>query len=391
MKILFLSSWFPYPPDTGGKIRILNLVKYLSEYYHLTFLAFSRSGKVGAEKLEAMRAYCNVLEPVVLPKPKPIIGNILPNPRWHSEEMRNKIKKALKDGDFDIVIAAEVLAGYYGAEIKGMPRILDNCELTVFIERCASEPHSLKRLLYRLEWWRKRIFTTALVRGYDACTVVSEQERGHLLNLQHGRESVVIVPNGVDVKAHLIDCDPPEPYSLVYSGALTYHANLDAMEFFLNSVFPLIKARHPQALLRITGDNSDVDLSSLPLEETSGVEFTGFLQDVRSCVAQSHVCVVPLRVGGGTRLKILEAMALGTPVVSTSKGAEGLNVTPGKNILIADSAEAFADKVCQLLEDDILRCALIDNARLLVTKQYDWRTCVRPLEALIENLVLTAQ
>lgn len=387
MNILFLSSWFPYPPDTGGKIRIFNMVKYLSEHHQITFLAFSRSGRVGVNRLKEMGRYCsNIIEPEVMPKPKGIIGYLSPNPRWHSKEMRTKIKEAIKSQCFDVLIAAEILAGFYGAKISSIPRILDNCELTVLIERYKDELNRIKRLYHYYEWRKKRNFTANLARQYDACTVVSEQEKNNLLDLIHEKKHVFIVPNGVDVYTNIGNFGQSQPYSMVYPGALSFHANLDAMEFFLTSIFPLIRSKYSKATLRITGNNTTVELNHLPIGEQFGVILTGYLHDVRPCIAQSKVCIVPLRLGGGTRLKILEAMALGTPVVSTSKGAEGLCVTHGKNILIADSPETFTNAVCQLFKNNALREKIIRNAHKLVTEKYDWKICIQPLNDLIVRL-----
>ncbi len=386
MNLLFLSSWFPQPADTGSKLRILNLLKCLSEDHHVTFLAFSRAGEVSQDRLEALRSHGEILPPVVLPRPWPLIGTVLPNPRWHSEEMRARIREATRRRRFDALLASEVLAGFYGAELPGVPRILDNCELTVLIERCTREPSLIRRLRCRAEWRSKRNFTASLVRRYDACAVVSEQERKHLLDLGAEPDRVLVVPNGVDVVANAPVWAPAEPCTLVYAGALTFHANLDAMQFFVNAILPVIRRTHPRVVLRITGEHQGVDLRRLPHGEKVGVRLTGPLSDVRPCVAGSAVCVVPLRVGGGTRLKILEAMALGTPVVSTSKGAEGLDVSPGNDILIADSPEQFAAAVCRLLDDGRLRQAIAEQARRTVVEQYDWRLCIRPLERCLDRL-----
>lgn len=386
MYLLFLSSWFPQPADTGSKLRILNLLKCLSKHHHVTFLAFSRAGEVSRDRMEALRSYGKILPPVVLPRPWPVIGKVLPNPRWHSQEMRARIQETTTRQRFDAVLASEILAGFYGAEVPGVPRFLDNCELTVLIERCTREPSLVRRLRSRVEWRSKRNFTASLVRRYDACAVVSEQERNHLLDLGAEPDRVLVVPNGVDIEANVPKWGPAEPCTLVYAGALTFHANLDAMEFFVNAILPLIRRTHPQALLRITGEYQGVDLRRLPHGEKVGVQLTGPLSDVRPCVAGSVVCVVPLRVGGGTRLKILEAMALGTPVVSTSKGAEGLQVSPGKDILLTDTPEQFAAAVCRLLDDGGLRQAITESARRTVVERYDWRRCIRPVLRCLDQL-----
>ena len=199
-----------------------------------------------------------------------------------------------------------------------------------------------------------------------------------------GYEGLAIVPNGVDLEVNSGDFGAPRPDTLIYSGALTYDANFDAMAFFLRDVFPLIRARRPNVHLRITGGYQGVPIEQLPLG--TGVELTGYLDNIQLAVAQSWLCVVPLRVGAGTRLKILEAMALGTPVVSTSKGAEGLEVTHGEDILIADEPEEFANGVVRLLEDRDLRARLSINGRRLVEETYSWERCSGRLERLLVEI-----
>jgi len=163
----------------------------------------------------------------------------------------------------------------------------------------------------------------------------------------------------------------PKADSLVFNGALTYYANADAMRFFAGEILPRIRAQRPSVMLRITGRSDGVDLTWLSAD--GSVALTGYLDDVRPVVAGSWACVVPLRIGGGTRLKILEAMALGTPVVATSKGAEGLDITPDQEVLIADEPAAFAAQTVCLLGDPELRQRLAANARLLVEERYGWQ------------------
>jgi glycosyltransferase involved in cell wall biosynthesis len=205
------------------------------------------------------------------------------------------------------------------------------------------------------------------------------------MRLMPGYDALAVVTNGVDLKANTGDFGTSKPDTLIYPGALTYVANFDAMEFFLQDILPLVKAQRPNVRLRITGGYDGVPVERLPLG--NGAELTGYLDDIRPAVAQSWTCVVPLRVGGGTRLKILEALALGTPVISTSKGAEGLEVTHEENILIADDPESFARAVLRLLGDEALRTKLSVNGRRLVEERYSWEICARQLDQLLDQVV----
>jgi glycosyltransferase involved in cell wall biosynthesis len=193
-----------------------------------------------------------------------------------------------------------------------------------------------------------------------------------------------VVPNGVDCEHNRPGLVETRPFSLVYNGALTYSANYDAMSYFLAVIYPLIKQQVPEVSLTITGSLTGVELSGLALDKS--VHLSGYVDDIRIPVAEAAVCVVPLRQGGGTRLKILEAMALGTPVVATSKGAEGLDVTPSHDILIADEPAGFAAQVVHLLRSGILREQQSANARHLVEQRYDWNQIGRRFVSLVEDV-----
>ncbi len=182
---------------------------------------------------------------------------------------------------------------------------------------------------------------------------------------------VTVIPNGVDTARNRPGLADPQPDTLVFNGALTYYANADAMRYFLAEIFSVIRTAVPRLCMQITGRHDGVDLKGLSIGD--GVMLTGYLDDVRPVVSGSWACVVPLRIGGGTRLKILEAMALGTPVISTSKGAEGLAVSHEQDILIADEPAEFARQTVRVLKDRVLRERLAANARRLVEANYGWQ------------------
>ncbi len=396
MRILFLSSWFPYPPDNGARIRVLNLLKQLSRQHEITLLAFTQ--EEAQPKLEQIRAYCREIQTVPRRPFHPhrlraLMGFLLPQPRaltdTYSLPMHNLVQRTLAQNRFDIVVASEIGIGLgtapYIRELNSIPRILEDLELLMIKGRISAERGWGQRLRYSLTWWKLRRFAARLLRDLDGCTVASEQERDLVLDLVPGYRSLAVVPNGIDLDFYAGNFGTPESGSLIFPGALTYQANFDAMDFFLRQVFPSVKAKCPGVTLRITGRTDGVSVDRLPLSE--GVTLTGYLDDVRPCVARSWACVVPLRQGGGTRLKILEAMALGTPVVSTSKGAEGLEATPGEDILIADEPTAFAEAVLRLLDDRALRARLATNGRKLVESQYGWEGIGERLDQLLREVV----
>jgi sugar transferase (PEP-CTERM/EpsH1 system associated) len=394
MKILFLSSWFPYPPDNGSRIRIFNLIKQLSKEHDITLLSFSRNGEVAEERLRVMRQYCSTVQAVPLAPFRPgsfrsILGLFSSRPRsfvdTYSRGMQRLVERAGREGDFTVVIASQMATAPYAVTLKGLPRIVEEVELATLREQYINQSRFGRRLRYGLMWWKTKRFTAHLLRQFDGCTVASQRERSNVLGIAPNCQHVEVVLNGVDLDRYKGHFGAPEPGTLVFPGALTYSANFDAMAFFLHKVFPLVKAHWPKVILRITGKTNGVPVDRLPLDES--VILTGYLDDVRPAVAQSWVCVVPLRVGGGTRLKILEAMALGTPVVSTTKGAEGLEITPGEDILIAEEPTAFADAVLRLLDDPTLRAKLAANGQRLVREQYVWDQIGKKLDQLLHQIV----
>jgi glycosyltransferase involved in cell wall biosynthesis len=192
------------------------------------------------------------------------------------------------------------------------------------------------------------------------------------------------LPNGVDLARNQPGPVEPLPDTLVFNGALTYYANAEAMRTFAGEILPRIREQRPEVRLKITGRSDGVDLGWLPAD--GSVALTGYLDDVRPAVAGSWACVVPLRTGGGTRLKILEALALGTPVVATPKGAEGLEVTPEQDILIAGEPAAFAAQTVRLLGDPQLRLRLAENGRHLVEEKYGWEAIGRRFTRMVESI-----
>lgn len=393
MRVLFISRWFPYPPDNGAKIRAFNLIKHLSSRHEITLLSFA-PGPVSKERVSEMETYCRCVRTVLHKEFSPnrlkaLLGFFSPHPRsvvdTYSREMQALVEEVGTRHFFDVVVASELGSAPYAFLLNQTPCVLDELELAVIHEQFARQRNLVSKARYGLTWWKLSRFVAQLLRQFWGCTVVSEQERRLVMAIEPDYGALVVVPNGVDLEASRGDFGMPERDTLIYPGALTYSANFDAMEFFLRDIFPLVKDQCPNVNLRITGDYEGVPIERLSLD--NGVELTGYLDEIRPAVAQSWACVVPLRMGSGTRLKILEAMALGTPVVSTSKGAEGLVVTHGESILIADCPDDFALAVIGLLRDEELRARLSANGRRLVEQRYSWEMCTRQLEQLLCQVV----
>lgn len=391
MRIAFISWWWPYPANNGSRIRIYNLLRHLGQRHQITLLSFAEQDEATPEQIEHLRQFCAHVE--VVPKLtyqpdtfKSLVGYLSRWPRSlvdvYSPIMTALVKDLANSGTLDAIIASEFQTIRYLEAAPTTPAILDQIEVTSFYDRVKNADGQASKLRAQLTVSKlERALKGLLARGV-AFSVVSEEEKHLQERFSPPGGRIEVVPNGVDTEANQPDAGMTiHPNTIIYTGAVTYFANLDAVEYFIKDVFPLVRARVPHAQFSVTGGTGNVDVSALKAQP--GVVFTGYLPSVAPAVQASWVNVVPLRVGSGTRLKILESMALGVPVVSTTKGAEGLNVHHGEDILIADAPQALADAVVLLMNDDALRARLVKAGRALVEREYDWGVIAAQLNELL--------
>jgi len=392
MNILFLSPWFPFPLENGSKIRIYNLIKNLSRHHDVRLISFIREGeRIDSQGLEGI---CNVEATIPFQEFNPrslksIAGFLAPIPRsvvdCYSSQMAKQVEISIKLHRPALIIASEIATALYGGRKWKIPCILDEMQLGLNYQLHTNSSSYFSRARKEIYRYKLHTYTKYMVKQYDACTVASEIEHRFVSNILGRMGNIYVLPNGVDIDLNKPANVDIQPDTLIYQGALTFSANLDAMSYFTTEIFPIVQREVPQVVIRITGRNDGVDLSHLSLNEN--VKFTGFVPDIRSEVSRSWACVVPLRLGGGTRLKILEAMALGTPVVASSKAVEGLYVTPGYHVLIGDTPEDFAFQVIRLLKDEQLRDMLSRNGRELVEKNYAWIDIGTCFEQIIDSVM----
>jgi glycosyltransferase involved in cell wall biosynthesis len=396
LRILWLSHWFPYPPDNGARLRTYHLIRQLASRHEVALLAFTEQPP-GPDHLKALEPVCRVLEVLPCPNFQPrslrsLAGYFAPMPRYlvdtYSPAMVRALDHHVATGWPQVIVSSEIgpATGMsrYALEMMGLPRLVEDLELVALRDRWRNAQGVQDRLSWELRWRKTTHYVRRLLRELDGCTVASQEELNCLTWIAGTSNSLAVIPNGVEPALYVGDFGSPEPDTLVFSGSLSFHFNFEAVAFFLAEIYPRIRARRPRVTLRITGRTEGIPLDRLP--QQPGVLFTGYVEDIRPVVARSWVSIAPLKRGGGTRLKVLEAMALGTPVVSTSKGVEGIEAESGRDLLIADEPDEFAEAVVSLLENYELRKTLSRNGRGMVMAGYDWESIGRRFEAVLSQV-----
>lgn len=395
MRILWLGKSLLHPVDFGGRIRSYQLLRQLVRRHEITFLALDE-WRSGPEVHAAAAEYCHAL--TVVPHPRAAafsagfwldLARNLVSPRPYfvmaceSAPMRRAIADALRMAPPELIVCDFLATSVNLADTPGVPRLLfeHNVESAIWRRLAEAQGGGPRRLYLREQWRKTRRFEAAACRRFDHVVAVSEADRAALARAS-GRNNVSAIPTGVD--AAYFRPGPPErvrPAHLVFTGAMDWLPNQDAMLFFLREILPRLRRARPEVTLTIVGRHPLPELARA-CRDLPGVTLTGRVDDTRPFMEEAAVIVVPLRAGGGTRLKIYEAMAMDKPVVSTRVGAEGLPLTEERDILLADTPEAFAAAVLRLLDRPEEARAMGQRAGARVRAEQGWEVAADRFEVI---------
>jgi glycosyltransferase involved in cell wall biosynthesis len=389
MKVLWVTFGLPFPADAGVRQRDYYLIREVSHSAQVILFCLVKDGS--ATDPGALRDLCERVEIWPMPRslPPPLLLRRLPAGAWRNfyPQAAARIGEMARTERPGIVqIEHSLLAAYRDA----VPAALQ-CRTVLSLHNVASEQYRRfarlegglpQRFAYRLKSWLMRRTETRYLPRFDCCLTVSRAESAFVTQLLPAIRPVVI-ENGVDCAA--LRPLPDGGATLLFPGVMDYRPNADAAIFFCREILPLVRSRIPDVKLVIAGHAPPPRVRQLAAG--LGVEVAGYVKDMVPYYSRAAVTVVPLRAGGGTRLKILESMALGRPVVSTTVGCEGLDVGPGRHILIADAPEEFAHCVTRLLLDPVLRERIAGEARRLVEERYDWRAMGERLVGVYKGLL----
>ena len=398
MRILWVKMGGLWPSTTGGRVRSLHTISELSRRHQVTVVTTHGAGDDPDGLARCLSNCARVISvPFVVPKrgSKAFRGAVVQSwfsryPvdlwKWQVPEVRAQVE-AVMAGGLDLVVADFLFASINVPVISAAPVVLfeHNVEYQIWRRLAALERRPWIRALLEVEWRKLRAREADACRHADLTIAVSGDDRRRLERLAPGIRAVSI-PTGVDTDYFTPQPLAERPSHLVFSGSMDWHPNEDAVVYFLDAILPAIRARVPETTFTVVGRNPTTRLRDAAVR-AGGVTVTGTVSDVRPAVAEGAVYVVPLRAGGGTRLKIFEAFAMARPVVSTAVGAEGLGVEPGRHYIRADEPREFAAAVVSLLGDPERRHRLGSAGRHLVETCYSWPTIGRAFEQRCEEVV----
>ena len=393
MHILQISPQLPYPPDSGGRVAIYNILKHLSRHHEITLATFVTEET--EQYIPNLEPYCRKIIAVkhnnTTTKFGMLVNMFSSQPytmtKFYSLEMAQQIADAAqRDGVNFVHIDHLHMAQYVGALPQAMPAILreHNVESTIMRRFAEQSVHPLIKLYARIQSQRLYQYEGEIGAQFDRCIAVTRVD-GQTLQEMMPAAQVDVVPDGVDTdwfnpKALEIQA---EPLRLVTTGDYGWAPTADGLMFFIREIFPVIRARMPEVTLSVVGRKPPEAIRNMG----QGIEVLGRVEDVRVEVMRGAVFVAPTRIGSGIRLKILEAMALQRPVVSTSVGCEGIEAEPETHLLVADDPAIFADSVIRLLEDKSLQTSMTRNAARLIEERYAWHTLAKQLSDTYEDIV----
>ncbi len=396
MKILFLSTENPYPPDGGHHLRTFNVLKILARRHQIYFVGFAQN-KSEFKYIPEIKKFCETVDIYKVSKSGynksflllacrnlfskyPLIAR-----RYFIQEARKRIEQLFDQYSIDLVHMDMLALGLYQGILRDTPVILTNHNVeSLRIYRWMQIEKNLfvKGFLF-YQYLKLRAFEKSICPEFDRCIVVSEYDKNYLKNLCC-MDNFVVIPNGVDTRYFKPESAEVKKDHLVWVGGMTGPYNSNAVDFFMQKIWSLIKYKVPGATIDFAGGGPTQTLRNKALEDKS-VQVLGFVPDIRPIVQRASVFIAPIRIGSGTKIKVLNAMAQAKPVVATTTAAEGIDVTPEENILIADDPGEFAEKIVYLLNHEHIAREIGTKARELIEKKYSWDVISDDIHRTYEN------
>ncbi|MBP3763292.1 MAG: glycosyltransferase [Bacteroidales bacterium] len=386
MKIAIVLPRFPYPLEKGDKLRAYHQIVELSHHNEVYLFAVSHR-RVSPEELAAVEVHCKKVCIVTPPKwvsYKNVVRNYfctksLQLGYWDSQRARRACRAFIQEVQPDVIYSQMVRTMPLVARLD-YPKVMDFQDaLSMNTERRMEQARCLWRYILHFEFKMLRSTEYKAFRVFDRLTIISESDRDAI---PHRRsDEVQIVRNGVDFD-YFKPLDLPKQHDIVFCGNMQYRPNVDAATFLVREVMPLVWERHPGATVMLAGATPKNAVRNLASDR---VIVTGSVDDIRPCYAQSRLFVAPMRLGSGLQNKLLEAMSMGIPCITTPLANEALGATDGQHLLLGSTAGELADRICALLDDNALRSRLADSALSFVRDRFSWQAVGSQLQTILHE------
>ncbi|NWG16306.1 MAG: glycosyltransferase [Chloroflexi bacterium] len=392
MRVLLLTQVLPYPPDSGPKVKTYYVLKYLAQQHDVTLVSFVRDSDK-PEYIRHLESLCERVVTVPMSRsPVRDLGFLFKSltggqPWMMLRDERPEMRAALRDlaatTHFDVVHADQLNMGQYALPFTGSRKVLDlHNALWVLYKRLAETLPPTKPMKYILlrDWRLLRRYEGALCRAFDAVTAVSQEDRAALIEAG-ARDDIAVIPIAIDTDEQAFIQRQPSGPHIVHIGTMYWPPNIDGITWFLDEIYPRIKQQVPDVRCTLIGARPPASIVERSQRDPS-LTVTGYVEDPLPYLRDSSMMIVPLRAGGGMRVKILNALSQGIPMVSTTVGCEGIAVENDRDILIADAPQPFAAACVRLLADADLNARITRAGRQTAEQQYDYRQACRPLDAI---------
>jgi sugar transferase (PEP-CTERM/EpsH1 system associated) len=397
VRILWVKAGKLLPVDTGGKIRSYNILRHLARNHEVTLLSYyggrQESGyeaEIQRELPGAQTIYTAALDGNAVAQSLDYLGRLFQAApfavsKFTHPDVRRVVASWLAQDKFDVAVCDFLSASLNFPDAPSTPAILfqHNVESALWRRMASTESNPVRRVAYQLEARKMSRYECSALRKFHHVIAVSEHDRQQMLEMDPAC-AISVVPTGVDTRKHAVaPAASASPPRIVFTGSMDWEPNIDAVIYFCRDVFPRIRSEFPSAVFQIVGRNPHARVNQLA---SDSVQVTGTVPSVDRYLGDATVVVVPLRIGGGTRLKIFEAMAMGKAVVSTSIGAEGLDVKNGRDLILADDATTLADAIIRLVREPALR-RQYEQAAAKLAAQYDWSNIVQRFADVLQEVL----
>jgi len=394
MKILFVTARLPYPLLKGDQVRGYHHLRLLSNHHEITLFSFANLTPKAEQEAKALKPFCQEIITVPLERTSQFLSCMagatsdvpFQTLLYQSREMRAQLHKALQQSHFDIVHVQLARMAPYFEKNTHIPRVIDLIDaLSVNMRRRKELQRGPIKLLLQIEQNRMKHYERRICNTYDQALVVSKEDRDAIGQY----DNLHVNPIGIDWAKITKSLDHPKQNlrpRLSFSGNMSYFPNVNAIKWFVNNVWPLIKAKIPSIELSIIGTNPHISLYGLAKEDPS-IIITGHVDNIYDHIAQSDIAIAPMQSGSGMQFKVIEAMALNVPLVVTPYAIGGLPVKHECELLIATTPDTFAHEVCRLLTDPNLRLRLSQSAMQLVQRTFTWEKSVQAIEDIYQQAI----